>query len=250
MQAARSSFHGFQPAAIQFLADLAEHNERPWFQAHKRDYEALIREPFDVLVLTLAERFRSRGLPLLADPRRSIFRIYRDTRFSRDKSPYKTHQSARFGWRDADGHSADGHDADGREGAFAEHAHAGGGYFHFEPGGMYLGGGMYMPDRPMLEAWRQLVVRDPGSVHDAIEDAGFRRVFDGVSSHDPYKRVPTGYPADHPDAGLLRMRDVVFGRPLSDEEVLSPALPDTIADDLAAAMPVFRLLAMLRPVEG
>jgi uncharacterized protein (TIGR02453 family) len=227
------SFEGFAPGAIQFMADLAANNDRAWFQPRKADYERLVREPFERLVTVLATRFADRQLPLEADPRRSIFRIHRDTRFSRDKSPYKTHQAARFTWTG--------------DGVVAAQAHGAGGYFHFEPGAMWLGGGMYLPERPMLDAWRRRVVEEPAVVHKAIEDPGFVATFERVTTHDPFKRVPAGYPADHPDAELLRMRDVVFGRALSDTEVCSPALPDTIADGLAAAMPVLRLLASLEP---
>ena len=226
-------FEGFRPEAIQFMADLAANNDRAWFQPRKAEYERLVREPFERLVEALAIRFEARRMPLEADPRRSIFRIHRDTRFSRDKSPYKNHQAARFSWIG--------------DGALASQAHGAGGYLHFEPGAMYLGGGMFMPERPLLDAWRRRVVSDPIGVHKAIEDPGFVAAFGQVTTHDPFKRVPTGYPADHPDAELLRMRDVVFGRPLSDDEVLSPALPDTIATSLDAAMPVLRMLASLEP---
>jgi uncharacterized protein (DUF2461 family) len=78
----------FSPEAIQFLADLAANNDRAWFQPRKADYERLLKEPLEALVAALAERFAARGIPLQADPKRSIFRIYRDTRFSKDKSPY------------------------------------------------------------------------------------------------------------------------------------------------------------------
>ncbi len=227
------SFDGFTPAAIQFMADLAANNDRAWFQPRKADYERLVRDPFERLVEALAARFADRRMPLAADPRRSIFRIHRDIRFSRDKSPYKTHQAARFTWTG--------------DGVMAAQAHGAGGYFHFEPGSMYLGGGMFMPERPLLDAWRRRVVDEPAAVHRAIEDPGFVAAFGSVSTHDPFKRVPAGYPADHPDADLLRMRDVVFGRPLADAEVLSPALPDTIADGLDTAMPVLRMLASLEP---
>jgi uncharacterized protein (TIGR02453 family) len=228
-------FQGFRPEAIQFLADLAANNDRAWFAARKSDYERLIKSPFERLVEALADRFAARDLPLDADPRRSIFRIHRDTRFSKDKSPYKTHQAARFTWAGGDGSP------------MTSHAHGAGGYFHFEPGEMYLGGGVYLPDRPMLDAWRRLVVARPAQVHTAIEDPAFVALFGGVSTHEPFKRVPAGYPADHPDAELLRMRDIVFGRRLADDEVLSPTLPDTIADGLGAAMPVLRMLAALEP---
>jgi len=88
MAIASARFTGFKPEAIQFLVDLAEHNDRAWFQPRKADYERLLKEPLEALVAALAERFAARNLPLQADPKKSIFRIYRDTRFSKDKSPH------------------------------------------------------------------------------------------------------------------------------------------------------------------
>lgn len=83
-----TTFEGFRPEAAEFLAELAMNNERAWFQAHKADYERLCKGPMEAFVEALAARFAARDLPLLADPRRSIFRIYRDTRFAKDKSPH------------------------------------------------------------------------------------------------------------------------------------------------------------------
>ena len=80
-------FTGFRPEAIQFLVDLAENNDRAWFQPRKADYERLLKEPLQALIAALAERFEARGIPLRADPAKSPFRIYRDVRFSKDKSP-------------------------------------------------------------------------------------------------------------------------------------------------------------------
>ncbi len=81
-------FTGFRPEAIQFLADLAQNNDRAWFQPRKLEYERLLKAPLEALCIALDDELRLRGLPLRADPARSPFRIYRDTRFSRDKSPY------------------------------------------------------------------------------------------------------------------------------------------------------------------
>src|SRR6188508_3801769 len=116
------AFPGFSPDAVDFLVELAQNNDRSWFQPRKAEYERLLREPMEALVADLAERLAARGIPLRADPKRSIFRIYRDTRFSKDKSPYKTHVAANFPWVDPER----GEDHDG--------GHAGGGYFHLEPG--------------------------------------------------------------------------------------------------------------------
>ena len=88
MAVAAPPFAGFSPDAIQFLADLAENNDRAWFQPRKADYERLLKEPLEALVAALGERLAARGVPLKADPARAPFRIYRDVRFSKDKSPH------------------------------------------------------------------------------------------------------------------------------------------------------------------
>ncbi len=88
------SFPGFTPEALQFLVDLAFNNERAWFQARKADYERLLKVPLEALCVDLAAEFETRGIPLRSDPKRSPFRIYRDTRFSKDKTPYKSNIAA------------------------------------------------------------------------------------------------------------------------------------------------------------
>src|SRR4051794_17741267 len=93
-----TSFTGVPPEAIEFLAELAANNERSWFQGRKTDYERLLKEPLEALCIALEAEFRARDLPLHADAVKSPFRIYRDTRFSKDKSPYKTHLAASSMW--------------------------------------------------------------------------------------------------------------------------------------------------------
>jgi uncharacterized protein (TIGR02453 family) len=240
MTIATAPFAGFSPEAIQFLVDLAANNDRAWFQPRKAEFERLLKEPFEALIETLADRLAARGVPMLADPKRSPFRIYRDTRFSKDKSPYKTHLGATFPFVDAapPGVAAGGgHD---------ERAHGNGGYFHFQPGEMYVGGGMWQMERPLLEAFRSAVLADPDRVRAAVEEPGFVAWFGGVRPHDELKRFPPGYPQDHPLAHMFRWKDVVFGRRLSDDEALSPELPDRLAEGYATAVPVFRFLATLR----
>jgi uncharacterized protein (TIGR02453 family) len=230
------TFEGFTPDAIQFLADLAVNNDRAWFTPRKPEYERLLKEPLERLCEALADRFAARDLPLVADPRRSPFRIYRDTRFARDKAPYKTNVGATFPWISGEGGHATW-PADG-----TRHS---GGYFHFEPGGMYVGGGMYMPEKPRLDSFRRAVVDSPERVKEALEDTAFVAWFGGAHPHEALKRAPAGWPADHPMAPLFLWKDVIFGRPLTDAEVCSPDLPDLLADGYAAAAPVFRLLATL-----
>jgi uncharacterized protein (TIGR02453 family) len=229
------AFTGFRPEAIQFLADLAQNNDRAWFQPRKADYVRLVKVPMEAMIGVLAARLAAREVPLRADPRRSPFRIYRDTRFSQDKSPYKTHIGASFPWVEP---------AAGRERS-DDGPHGNGGYFNFEPGEMYVGGGMWMPEKARLDAFRRTIIDDPDRVRAALEEPGFVAWFGEVRSHATLKRVPPGLPKDHPMAEMLRWKDVVFGRRLSDDDVTSRDLPDRLADCYAAAVPVFRFLATL-----
>jgi uncharacterized protein (TIGR02453 family) len=151
--------------------------------------------------------------------------------------PYKTHLGATFPWVDAPVGGPERPD---------DHPHGNGGYFNFQPGEMYVGGGMWMPEKPRIDALRRAIVDDPERVRAAIEDPAFVAWFGEVRSHESLKRVPPGYPADHPMADMLRWKDMVFGRRLADADVCSPELPDRIAEGFQAAMPVFRFLASLR----
>jgi uncharacterized protein (TIGR02453 family) len=226
--AVAAPFTGFSRDSIQFLAELALHNERSWFQPRKADYERLLKEPLEALCLVLAERFEKAGLPLRADSK-SPFRIYRDVRFSADKSPYKTQVSASFPWA-------------GEGGGV-------GGYFHFQPGEIFAGGGMWHPEPAQLAAWRRTVDGDLASVRAVLDDPRFVATFGSVSG-ESLKRVPTGFVADHPGAELLKLKDVTFSHRLSDAEALSPNLPNLLVDTFAAAIPLLGLLARLTPPEA
>jgi uncharacterized protein (TIGR02453 family) len=232
-----TTFPGFHPDAIQFLADLAQNNSREWFQPRKADYERLLKRPMESLCEALEAEFRSRTIPLHADPARSPFRIYRDTRFAKDKSPYKTAAAASFRW------AGDGVDAvTGR--SHTDSVHASGGYFHLQPGEIYVGGGVWHPEKAWLDAFRRRIVNDLGGFQEVVQAPAFVEAFGGVGDDgDSLKRVPAGYPADHPAADLLRKKNVTFGRRLSDEEALSPDLPTTLADAFAVATPLLWYLA-------
>ena len=238
---APTSFPGFSPEAIQFLADLAENNDRAWFQPRKAEFERLLKEPMEAMVAALAERLEARGVPMRADPKRSPFRIYRDTRFARDKSPYKTNLAATFPWEGGTGSATDG----GIGRSHDERAHGNGGYFNFQPGQMYVGGGMWQMDKPRLDAFRTAVRDRPADVRAAFETPAFLDWFGETRPHDELKRFPPGWPQDHPLGHMFRWKSVVFGRPLSDAEVLSPGLPDLLAEGYATAIPVFRFLSTL-----
>jgi uncharacterized protein (TIGR02453 family) len=235
------TFSGFSHEALQFLVDLAGNNERAWFQPRKAQYERLLKAPLEGLCVALGERFEVRGIPLQSDPAHSPFRIYRDVRFSKDKSPYKTHLSASFPWSGSPSGGAD---------APRSHTGDGGGYFHLSPSETYIGGGFWHPDSGVLAAFRRAVVDDTDRVMAVLESPAFVRRFGSISGETTLKRVPTGYPADHPHADLLKLKDILFGVELSADDAFSPALPDTIADAFADAMPIFELMATLERHDG
>jgi len=227
------TFTGFTPDAMQFLVDLAFNNERPWFQAHKADYERLLKETLEQMCTDLGDELGKRGVPLRADAKSSPFRIYRDTRFSKDKTPYKTNVAASFPWVGDGGATSDG-----------QSERHGGGYFHMSVEGSYIGGGMWHPEPARLAAYRKAIDEDSDTALGALEDPVFLARFEPVHG-DEYKRVPTGYAPDHPHADLLKLKDVTFGRELTNEEVFSADLPKVLAEDFAAAVPVMRWLASL-----
>jgi uncharacterized protein (TIGR02453 family) len=240
MAIAAPAFTGFRPEAVQFLADLTANNERTWFQPRKAEYERLLKEPLEALCAALAERFGTRGIPLRADPAKSPFRIYRDVRFSKDKSPYKTNVGASFPW------AGDVVDDDAGARSHTANVHSSGGYFHLSPGEIYVGGGYWRPEKPWLDAFRRWVADEPAEIRSLLDAPAFVETFGGLSRDGhALQRVPAGHAADHPEAEILKLKDVVFGRRLSDSEAQSAELPDVIADTFEAAVPLLRRLATI-----
>ncbi len=245
MSGGTPAFEGFRPEAVTFLAGLAEHNAREWFQPRKAEYERLLKQPLEDLCIVLEAEFRARTIPLHADPGRSPFRIYRDVRFSKDKSPYKTVVSASFSWvpEDAEpGSAGRSHDAT---------VHGSAGYFSFGPGHIFAGGGVWHPDGRWLTAFRRRLVDDYAGFQAVVEAPAFRSEFGAVSDGgESLKRVPPGFPAAHPAAELLRMKNVTFGRRMSDDEAFNPKLPTLLADVFAAGTPLLGYLASMTPAEA
>lgn len=223
-------FSGFPKKTITFLRDLAAHNDRDWFAAHKAEYETSVLEPARAFVLAMGERLRRLTPGLRFDPRAngSLFRIHRDTRFSADKSPYKTNLGILF-WE-------------------------GGGprldcssyYFHLEPPTLMLGGGVYVFSRSLLERYRRAVA-DPeygpalaAIVRKLIARPGY------TLGGEHYKRVPAGYDAGPETARLLRHAGLYAGveAPIP-AELHSPALIDYCWERFKPMEPLHRWLATL-----
>jgi uncharacterized protein (TIGR02453 family) len=222
-------FRGFRPAALTFLRSLKRTNTREWFQAHRDDYEAEVRAPLAALVEEMDVRFAELAPEIVGDPKRSLFRIHRDVRFSSDKSPYKTNAACWF------------YHGDAGRGVGSTTPHGGAGfYFHMEPGGSMIGGGIWMPPRQTLTRLRERIDEEHGSLRRILRDPALAKRFGALDETAKLTRMPRGYTDDHPAADLLRHQSFTLGRTLSDAEVLGPRLPDVLARDYARLVPFVR----------
>lgn len=218
------TFTGFPEGIDTFLTDLAANNNKPWFEAHRSEYEQDLLEPSRAFADVMADRLTKPAPPGLGDLQGSAFRIYRDLRFSKDKTPYKTHLGIAF--------NAIGSAKGGSPGY----------YFHLEPPHMMLGAGMHAFPKEFLAAYREAVVDDRlGSrlrrVIDDAEAAG------NETWGESYKRIPAGYAPDHPRADLLRYGGLFVAVTEDISGALhSPALVDYCASRYATMEPVLEWL--------
>jgi uncharacterized protein (TIGR02453 family) len=219
----------FTTTSLTFLRGLARHNRRDWFEAHRGDYETAIQGPMRALVEEMDVRLARLAPEIVGDPKRSVFRIYRDIRFSKDKSPYKTHVACWFFHRDAS-HRV------GQE----SHGGGAGFYFHVQPGSSLIAGGLWMPPRPALDRIREAMAAKPAAFARIVTGAGVRRRFGELDDEAVLKRVPRGYAEDHPAARWLRYRSFTMGRRLGDREVLGPSLLDAVERDYTLLLPLVR----------
>jgi len=220
----------FTKRALGFLRGLARHNEKPWFEAHRDEYEAEIRQPMRELIEDLDTRFAQFAPEIGGNPKRSMFRIYRDIRFSKDKSPYKTHAACWFHHLNAARNV--GSEAD---------AGSAGYYFHLEPGGRsMIGAGIWMPPRPQLNKLRASIAGNPGAF-DRMASSIPRR-FGGLDDEGALKRMPRGYAEEHPAAKWLRFQSFTSGRTLTDAQVTSTSLAASLAREYEALLPLVRWL--------
>ena len=211
-------FPGFRPEAFAFLRDLRANNDRAWFKPRKAVYDDELRWPMECLVAQLGRELPARGVPLRGLPERALFRLYRDTRFSKNKDPYKTHVAAylsRTGSRDDDG----------------------GLYVHVAPENVFVGGGFWSPDPVLLRRWRARIAARPDEflgLVDQLADAGLT-----MKRQDPLKRLPRGYEAhaDAPEAEWLRARGLFAERPFTEADAATPAFAERCAETAVALQP-------------
>jgi uncharacterized protein (TIGR02453 family) len=213
----------FTPATLAFLRALKRNNDREWFRARRARYERDVREPMLQVIERLATDFRTVAPELVASPKVSLYRIYRDTRFSADKTPLKTNAAAVFPWR-----------------GLPRHAGAGL-YFEIAPQWVWIGGGMYAPDMPSLVRVRERIAGTWPRIQRIVRNRAFvDRV--GELTGERLTRVPRGFPADHPAAEFLKYKQFLAGRELPAEAATSDGFYRELLSTFKALMPLVRLL--------
>ena len=223
----------FTPASLKFLRGLARHNDKAWFEAHRQDYEAHVRQPFLRLITDLQPALASVSPHFRADPRTvggSLFRIHRDARFSSDKSPYKPWQGARL---------------------FHERRRevpAPSFYVHLQPGGSFVGGGLWHPEADTQRRVRQFILDNPATWKKVAHDPKLRRRF-ALDDTEVLSRAPRGFPADFEFIDDLKHRNWVFWRSLDDATMTGPRLRRTLETDLVALGPFIDYLCAALDLE-
>ena len=219
------AFPGFDPSIFQFLEELADNNNRPWFQTNKWRYEGEVLEPSLAFIRAFEPRLKKISPYFVASDRRvggSLMRVYRDTRFGKDKTPYKTNVGIQFRHE------------------FGKDVHAPGFYVHIAPGECFLALGVWRPDPATLALVRQALVDHPDRWKRARNERKFRTRFhlDG----DSLKTPPRGFPPDHPLIDDLKRTDFIGLCDLTEQDVLAEDFIDRVATAFTASRPFTRFL--------
>ncbi len=191
------------PDTFKFLKELAQNNNREWFQAHKDRYEAAQQNTIDFAAGLIKELAKiDAGVNADADPKKCVMRIYRDVRFSKDKTPYKTNMSI-------------GRMVSGNAGST-------GYYLQIEPGASFIAGGYWMPEAEHLKSIRQEIDYNAGDLKKIIEAPAFTRLFGDFTKQEKLKTLPKGYQQDNENIELLKLKSFAAVHDLKDEELTRP----------------------------
>lgn len=214
-----------QSSSIRFLKELKKNNDKSWFDVHRPAYEAA-RKDFESFIQQLID-FTGKKDPEIAAVKAKdcLFRINRDIRFSKDKSPYKSNFGASI-------------NRGGKKSIYAGY------YFHFEPGNSFIGGGLWAPMPQELQKVRQEIDYCYDEFSKLVNAKKFRDVYNEMdfSSESSLSRVPRGYEADNPAAKYLKLKNFIAMREVSDKELQSPDLVKESVNTLLALTPVIKFI--------
>jgi uncharacterized protein (TIGR02453 family) len=212
----------FDPRLFKFLRQLKKNNNREWFQENKARYEEDVRDPLLRFIADFSKPLHKISTHFIADRRRSLFRIYRDTRFSKDKSPYKTMAAAHFR-----------HEAAGD-------VHAPGFYLHLEPGEVFLAAGIWQPDSDTLAKIRQAIASHPERWKRVIIGKTFKKAWSFWG--EKLKRPPAGFDPIHPFIEDLKRKDFVVVLSLTEEDACKPGFMERTAEIYGTVAPFMKFL--------
>jgi uncharacterized protein (TIGR02453 family) len=215
-------FPGFPPETLTFFRTLARNNNREWFQPRKELFESKVKAPMIALVEAINGEFGKFAPEYIADPKRAVYRIYRDTRFSPDKSPYKTHLAAVFPRRGGDRGSAPGF------------------YFSISAKEIGVAGGVYEPSPEHMLALRTWLANNHVAFLKAAR--GPEKLM-GKLHGESLQRVPKGFAVDHPAADLIKMKRWLFYHTLDAKLATTPKLQGELVKRFKAMLPVLELLS-------
>lgn len=216
-------FAGFPSAGLEFLTKLARNNRREWFLPRKELFEQNVKAPMFELVGHLNTAFAKFAPEHVTDPQKAVYRFYRDTRFSNDKSPYKDRIAASF----------PRHGLERHEGATY--------YFHVSHKVVAVGGGVYLPTPETLRAMRERIAGEPSEFQRIANTAALRKLFGGMQG-DRLTRPPKGYSSEHPAADLLRYKQFLFYDELPSSLAVTPQLLDELLKRFRAMAPFLEYL--------
>lgn len=209
------------PATFQFLKDLKENNNRPWFNEHKDRYHT-VHEEVVAFVETLQDKMSYHDDLVKMSGKQSLMRIYRDTRFSKDKTPYKKNFGGGM--------------------KRATKWLRGGYYYHLEPDNVFVAGGFWAPEKEDLKRIREELASDPQSLRDIIAAPTFVKTF-GELKGNQLKTAPRGYPKDHPAIDLLRYKQLIVSCEFRQEEVYKEGFVDKMVDAYIKMRPFFNYMS-------
>lgn len=213
----------FTPDTLKFLRALKRNNDREWFKARKDQYEAHVRGPMIAVIERLANDFKRFAPEIVASPKTSLYRIYRDTRFSEDKTPLKIQVSASFRWKGL------------------EKGEGAGLYLEVHPEWVWMGGGFWAPPQPQLVRIREHIAATWPEVDRIARARTFTRIL-GPLSGDRLARVPRGYAVDHPAAEYLKFKQFLGGREFPPEFATSKEFYPALIETYKTMMPLIRFL--------
>src|SRR5579859_3337526 len=214
----KTGFSGFPAEGVQFLRSLTRNNRREWFQPRKHIYDEQVKAPMAELVGALCAEMMHFGPHYVAEPAKAIYRIYRDTRFSKDKTPYKTHIAAIFPRRGMEKHGGAGL------------------YFSVSPKEIEVAGGVYMPGPDTLLALRAHLAEHHEEFRNIIGSRKLRTLV-GEMHGEQLSRVPKGFACDHPAADLIRYKQWLFYVMLDPALATTPKLLPEVRKRFEAMMP-------------